>query len=222
MFINIKMEHFNFQNRSWAIAFLLIFHSLNCVSQQGINHAKMYQNQLKTYLEPSFASSDTIALIAFRVTPETDPDSSLRIIEVKGKAYLEAIYLDKNIWIELSSVKSKDVNMLLDIKRKNIVVPISNSFKEKMIQSFQRVIDFENKRVDDNFPYIYDGIKYNFIIYLNNKEIVATVLDIRREQKFYCIIPDDSFENEIVKTNLRIIADIKNKSFEETKYNICN
>ncbi|MDP4240477.1 MAG: hypothetical protein Q8904_13500, partial [Bacteroidota bacterium] len=108
----------------------------------------------------------------------------------------------------------------LDIKRKNIIVPISNSFKEKMVQSFQKVIDFENKRVDDSIPRTYDGINYIFIIHLNDKEITATVKDIRREQKFYCIVPADSFENEIVKTNLRIIADIKSKSFEEIKYDI--
>jgi hypothetical protein len=180
----------------------------------------VYQTQLKTYLEPQFASSDTIALLAFRVVPETEPNSSLRIIDVRGKAYLEAIYLDKNIWIELSSVEFKTENISLNIKTKTIKVPISNLFKEKMIQSFQRVIDFENKRVADSIPRTYDGINYDFLIYLNNREIAATVQNIRREQKFYCTAPVDGFENEIVKTNLSIIADIKNKSFEETKYDI--
>jgi hypothetical protein len=190
----------------------------------------VYQTQLKTYLEPQFANSDTIALLAFRVVPETEPNSSLRIIDVRGKAYLEAIYLDKNIWIELSSVESKGVNIALelsshrskivsiplDIKKRNIIVPISNSFKEKMVRSFLDIIDYMNKQPIRKSYRIYDGICYNFISHIKDLESEINI----EPSSDYEIISYRYFINQVIQENLNIIKDMKINLFDESKYNL--
>ncbi|MDP4239520.1 MAG: hypothetical protein Q8904_08645 [Bacteroidota bacterium] len=194
---------------------------LLCQSSARIDCAKRYQSEFKKHLDPHYIHSDTTELLAFIVSPEIDPNSSFRMIKVGDKSYLQVIFLDKNVWVELFPLLSDSLrNRSINIRRETFQVLISEAFQQKMVQTFMKVVEYQNKNVDNKSIRIYDGINYDFIAYLNGKELNATVQDMDEEQSYYCVVTYGRSIPEIVETNLRLMSDIKNHSFTEAKYTI--
>jgi hypothetical protein len=144
---------------------VILFGSLCCQSSfgQGIDVSAILKPQMIKYLNPFFQTNDTTQIVGFIIYPDGSHNSSLRILETKGKCYLEVRSLDKNIRLEVlkriyeeKAVKSEALKGMtviemhvrekfdvsnLTIKTNLYSIPVSSSFKNNMLKAFIKVND---------------------------------------------------------------------------------
>ena len=231
--------------KSFKLLFAFIFFSIYTFAQPQGNqvdvHKLMVTESVK-HLRPKIVSNDSTEIIVFTVQPDVKPDSCFRIIETKGQAYLEVRFLDKNLQTEVlkiiyeeKAVKSEalkgmtviemhvrekfDVSQL-PIKTNLYSIPISNSFKNKMLKVFTETIalNIEMMKLPSKYD-IFDGTFYGFKINANGKTTETTVNDDSELNQMTEAGKHD-FRYLVKIANLRIINDVRNGTFKETNYEI--
>lgn len=216
---------FKDRRKIYKYIFLAIYLSnINCVSCQSskerIDISMSLSIELINHLNPPFITKDTTEVAVFRVKPEVKPDSSLRVIETKEQSYLEVRYLDKNIWYELfASIKEHRYPPLF-LKVHLYSIPISNSFKNRILKVFAETISLNEEMMKLPRKYdFFDGTFYGFKINSNGKITETTIND---DSELYQKTTTGKHDlRYLVKTtNLRIINDVRNGTFNESKYEI--
>jgi len=144
---------------------VILFGSLCCQSSfgQGIDVQGIFSSEMTRLLNPLFQTNDTTQVVGFIIYPDGSHNSSLRIVESKGKCYLEVRSLDKNIRLEVlkriyeeKAVKSEELKGMtviemhvrekfdvsnLPIKTNLYSIPVSISFKNNILKAFMKVND---------------------------------------------------------------------------------
>lgn len=199
----------------------------NCLTSQLVGNrihinrirvGKIVQIDITKYLNPPILSSDTIINIVFITYPETEANSSLRIIFTKGRSHLEVRYLEKNIREELFKATANSAPIKVHFRS----VPIGDSFRKKILEKFFKVITLneEENRIEqakkNKIIEIYDGA--NYVLWAHrDRQIFRT--NIRGDKFQYPKCNGDSdLRYQIKTTNLQIIEDVKMKRFHEFKY----
>lgn len=127
--------------------------------------------EMKKHLDPSIMTNDTTKILLFKVCPEVNPNSSLRIIKTKGLYYLEVRYLEINIGKEIfTSFLDNNKYHRQSFKVHLLSVPISKSFMNKMVDAFYKAIAFNEEKwrlhqieMEKTLGIeIYDGVAMNF------------------------------------------------------------
>lgn len=178
-----------------------------------------YGSELEKRLCPVIDTTTTKEIVLFISTPASvKPEHSIRIVEIGNQSFIEARILERNLWDELSILTKE--NDSLSIKTSLFITPVSNSFRNKMVMTFSKVIVLdENTIKPKDFQevdgtrhiQIFDGTTYEFIIKDNG---VLSHAKIRYE------LDSTDFRYQVSNTNLQIINDLKNNSFNESKYDI--
>jgi len=150
------------------------------------------------------------------ITISNVPEHSIRIVEKDKQAFIEVRMPERNLAKDFFSTEQR----IDSIKTLVFVKPISNNFKHRMVMAFQKVIELHSKTnkpmsyEDANGSVhlrTYDGPCYDFILKRNN---VWSVAEIR-----YDLEPTD-FRFTVILTNLCLVNDVKNGTFNESNYDI--
>ena len=199
------------------------------LSAQEIGFSDLIIQQIRKQLNPPFLSNDTIRKFSFLVTPEVNPNSSMRIIETKKHFYLEIRCLDKNIKTELYATYRAESFPQLSIKTLFYSIPISDQFAKNVLEVFFKIKKLERKgqKIYDNGKLItehfdiFDGSNYEFIAYEDGKLKSSTYILVS-EVDPYNTAPIDSADYiyQVKLTNIRIINDVRNGTFKESNYDI--
>lgn len=176
-----------------------------------IDTHKLYKTELEKHLFPPVDTLNTVQVLLFMVIPEVDPNSSLRIIDIGEKSFLEVRYLEKNVWVELLTSLVEHRYKPMSLKIHFLSVPISKYFKNKMLTAFIKVIMLNESEIKPSRSQIFDGTNYSFRTYENGEIKYASM---NSELNSY------DFRNKVSLTNIQIINDIKNNSFNESNYEI--
>lgn len=184
-----------------------------------------YESELNKYLSPPIDTTTTKE-IAFFMGASTYPipEHSVRIIKSHNKFSIEARIFGKNLLKVMSDYKGSvlrgnDKNSY-SIETFTSIIQISDSMKDKMINVFKKVITYNDDSVKPKLTLnadgsisgvrLYDGPTYQFII---NKK-VPSQMNIDYD------LDSTDFRSLVIQTNLQIINDLKNNSFDESKYDI--
>ena len=217
--------------------------------RKGVDINRIIQRESIKYLYPPFVTNDTVECVLFLVRPEVKPDASLRIIETNHKAHLEVRCMDKNIkaeeWKRIFEEKVlnpesngiKHIRMVLrenrdstplPIKTAFYSIPISKSFQNKVKAVFLKVKELnkngtkaydEGELITSKFD-IFDGSSYGFLVNINDK-MEATGILVSENDPYNTKNSKTSDFTYLVKlTNIRIINDIRNGTFKESKYDV--
>ena len=193
---------------------------------ERIDIFKLMLTEMKKHLDPSIMTNDTTKILLFKVCPEVNPNSSLRIIKTKGLYYLEVRYLEINIGKEIfTSFLDNNKYHRQSFKVHLLSVPISKSFMNKMVDAFYKAIAFNEEKwrlhqieMEKTLGIeIYDGGSYELSIYDNGKTMLTSMRD--NIPQFDSKSNGESDIRYLIKTtNLQIIKDVKSKTFCEMKY----
>jgi len=212
----------NFRNKLFFLFTLFILPDA-VYSQLNLN----YKSELKKYLSPPIDTMSTKE-VAFYMVLESYPipEHSIRIIQSGNNFSIEARIFEKNFSKALSDYKlpilqGKEVTPF-SIETFTYIIPISDSLKNRMLSTFSKVITYDDDSIAPKVTInangslsgvmLYDGPTYTFTI--NDK--VHSQMDI--------LYPLDStdFRYQVVNTIFQLINDMKNKSFDESKYTFYN
>lgn len=224
----MKMRIKIFQQKYLYLLALLLMTS-HVYSQYGRVRFS-FKSELEKRLFPQIDTTSTKEIVLFYEMPSFDnPEQSLRIVEIGNQSFIEARILERNLWIELNRIKPNDS---LSVETCYFAASISNSFKNKMLATYSKVIVFHKntirpkKIIRKSFRYhngkvigedevegpdIFDGTSYEFRI--NDSGIMSNT-------KIRCPLGSNDFRYIVSMTNLQIINDLKNNSFNESKYDI--
>lgn len=199
------------------------------LSAQEIGFSDLIIQQIRKQLNPPFLTNDTIRKFSFLVTPEVNPNSSMRIIETNKQNFLEIRCLDKNIKTELYATYRTESFPQLSIKTLFYSKPISDQFAKKVLEVFFKIkkMEREGQKIYDNGKLItehydiFDGSNYEFIAYEDGKLKSSTYILVS-EVDPYNTAPIDSADYiyQVKLTNIRIINDVRNGTFKESNYDI--
>lgn len=180
-------------------------------SKKGwIDMTRDYEPELTKCLQPQIDTLQGKQVLLYIAKPSfVDPEHSIRLIDSCNQSFLEARILERNLWDELTNM-SKKGDTIISIKTHSISIPVSQKFKNKMLKIFSEVIKLNESRKRPNGPTTFDGTRCEFII-LENGSITSTV-DYNLEKK--------EFDYKASVANLQIINDLKNGTFNESKYEI--
>jgi len=239
-----------FSNRLLLVVFCILSNYVFCQPLvKRVDISKIIENEKLSYLQPPFITNDTTECIAFIVDPEVKSNASFRIIETKGKSYLEVRCLDKNIKVELwkrlfeekvIDPQSRGVHSIHMVLRENrdttplpiktlfYSVPISDSFRNKMLNVFLKVKELnkyetkvydEGKIITTRFD-VFDGSFYRFLVNTNGKMEGVGIL-VGEDDPYNPRSNESSDVTYLVKlTNVKIINDMRNGIFKESNYDI--
>lgn len=227
------MKIFTFRVKNWFSTKLLVFIFLfisDCVVCQSpserIDISKLMLTEMTKHLDPSIMTNDTTKILLFKVCPEVNPNSSLRIVKTKGLYYLEVRYLEINIGKEIfTSFLDNNKYHRQSFKVHLLSVPISKSFMNKMVDAFYKAIALNEEKWRlhqiemEKTPgiEIYDGGSYELSICDNGKTMLTSMRD--NIPQFDSKFNGASDIRYLIKTtNLQIIKDVKSKTFCEMKY----
>lgn len=200
-------------------------------SQNGLVRYS-FKSELEKRLFPQIDTVLTKEVVLFCEMPAFDnPEQSLRIVEIGNQSFIEVRILKKNLWIELNMIKPNDS---LSVETSYYRAPISNSFKNKMLATYSKVIVLHEdtikpkKIIRKSFGYykgkligedvvegsdVFDGTSYEFRI--NDSGAKSSTI-IR------CPLGTDDFRYQVSMANFQIINDLKSNNFNESKYDIFN
>lgn len=204
------------KTNKFALGIVLLFFLISPANGQL---SSRYKEEIKKRLNPEVDTTTTKIVALFVMRPSfKSPESSIRIININNKSFIETRFLSSNLW---EAMISQSPDKLMSISTNYFSEPISNSFKNKILVNFSKVI--ENNKSDDESEKLkkipgqsvrirlYDGTIYEFEV--NNDMSVKHTI-IKREP----IIGDLYYK--VTTTNDQIINDLKNGTFNELKYDI--
>jgi hypothetical protein len=200
-----------------TLFFFLSFFTLNGFAQTQRKRVDTVQvayfAALKKHLYPPVDSLTTRELALFVVFPEVEPNSSLRLIDKNGKTYLEVRSLEKNLWVETLTSFANHSYTPINLKVNVYSTIVSQQFANNMVEAFNEVIARQNSQPKPEPYSIYDGTIYDFSINDNGK--IASV-------SINADVDSTDVRMQVVTANLQIITDLKNDSFDQSKYQIYN
>lgn len=208
---------------SYKLFFLLILFLLPKAVYSQIFYD--YESELKRYLSPPIDTTTIKEIASFiGISKVPIPEHSIRIIETHRRFFIEARTFNRNLLKSLSEYKisimeRKDMNSY-SVETFTSIVPISDSMKDKMLSVFNKVISYNDDPIKPKVTIkadgaisgvrLYDGPTYKFIVNKN----VPSQMDIDYH------LDSTDFRSQVIKTNLQIINDLKNSSFDELKYDV--
>jgi len=209
-----------FQQKFYCLLAMLLISAL-IYSQNGTFWFD-YRSELVKRIYPVIDTTTTKEIVLFIATPPSvKPEHSIRIVDIGNKSFIEVRILERNLWDELSKLTKQ--NDSLSIKTYLFITPISGSFRNKMLMAFSNVIVLDENRIKPkNYQtvdgtihglQIFDGTTYEFVINKNG---------ILSQSKIQYDLDSTDFRSRIAMTNLQIINDLKNNSFNEFKYDVFN
>ena len=213
----------------FLILFLTAGNSYAQTRKQRVDTVQIsYFAELKKHLYPPVDSLTTKELALFTVFPEVKPNSSLRLIEKNSKFYLELRYLEKNIWVEVLTSFVQHSYKPMTLKVEYFIAPLSTQFATKVLAVFSKVKELrgngqkiyeKGKLLTGHFDF-FDGSSYNFITYINGK-MESTNIQVDESDPYNTDpIESSDYIYKVKLTNIRIINDMKNGTFKESKYEI--
>lgn len=185
-----------------------------------------YKKELIKRMFPATDTTSSKILATYLAVTDLEAEHSIRIIQVGNQSYIEAHIVEKNLQKELSLYGSDFLrmkeNVPFNIKTTENIALISNSFRDKMLKVFARVIEMtkiardptNTLNADGTITLMaYDGPTYEFTTHDNRKLSCAEI-----------IYPLDStdFRYLVTKTNQQLVNDLMNNLFDESKYTIFN
>ncbi len=176
---------------------------------QGLS--EWYNTGIEKRLYPKVDSKKGNEVLLFVAKPSfVKPEYSLRIVEKANQSFLELRILEKNLWNELFRLRTMGASEIT-LSTQFYSIVISEFFKNKMLDAFSKAISANENRVKPSGPRTFDGICYEFHTFECEKQSIIKI-DYNLER--------DDIENVIAFTNYQIANDIRNSSFEESKYAI--
>jgi len=180
--------------------------------KRWIDVSKEYKNELTDRLCPEVDTNTTKVVVLFIAKPAfADPECSIRIIDKGNESFIEARILEKNLWEE--QFKQKMQADSLSVETSFYSVPVSRSFRNKMLAAFTTVIELHANRIKPSGIQLYDGICYEFMVNNNENKLFAK---IDYDLKY------NDFRDQVASTNLRIIDVMRRHSFNESVYQVYN
>jgi len=172
-----------------------------------IDLGNLYRSQLEEHLFPKIDTLIAKEIVLFYAKPAFSPEYSIRIIERGNQTFIEARFLEKNLWYELfehykrQDEKSFFINVSLYSKL------ISYNFKERMLATFKSVI--HNKKIKDENTVSVDGISYSFLIFDKSEKVRS--IEVNTPES-------NTIEDNMANLFTQMINDLKSESFDEAKY----
>jgi len=189
---------------------------VSLITSTGYCQQLSYESELQKRLNPVIDTLTTKEIALFTAIATDVPEHSIRIVEENSHLFIEVRILEKNLAKEYYSI-GKKIEFLKTIE---FTKTISNSFMNKVVKAFYKVIDLHSK-TNKSASYqdangdvhlkLYDGPIYEFTVKDNNIWSSAKIE--------YDLDPTD-FRYTVVITNLQLINDLKNGTFSESKYEI--
>ena len=180
-----------------------------------------HELQMKKYLSPPIDTSTTKEVAFYWGATYPKPEHSIRIIKSFNQFAIEARIFEKNLLrsrtdYDLLILAGKEVSPF-SIETFTYITPITDSLKDRILRTFYNVISYNDdsikpkaKKVNGTVSgvMLYDGPTYKFAI----NDTVHSQMKIRYQ------IDSSDFRYQVINTIYQIINDIKNKSFDESKY----
>jgi hypothetical protein len=210
--------------RQYKIFFISIFFLLPELMLGQILHN--YELELKKYLDPHIDTLSTreVGFFMIRNTSDLTPEYSIRLVKVSNHYKLEARILDRNLSRAIScydnAVLKGNKENVLSVGTFTYIIPITDSLKSRIVNIFNKVIicnkdsyrSLETSDADGNtIVMFYDGPICQYRV-SENGTFSSNVIR-------YPWTSSDIWE-QVRRTNLRIIEDLRNNSFDESEYNI--
>lgn len=169
---------------------------------------EIYQARLGEHLFPNIDTLVTNEIVLFYAKPSFEREFSIRIVERGDQLYIEGRFLERILWDEVFERYRKQDNKPFSINVSLNSMPITNKFKERMLDAFNNLTR-NNKAIDNCDNLQFDGISYVFIIFDKNERV--STLETR-SPKF------GSIENDMANLLTQMANDLESQSFEEAKY----
>lgn len=188
---------------------LLIFLLLLSTFGYGQSLSDWYGVELAKSLFPKKDTLHEKEVLMFIAKPSfVNPEYSIRITEKANQSFLELRILEKNLWNELFRLR-RIGSSELSLQTHLFSIPISNTFKNEMINVFSKAISMNESRQKPSEPRTFDGTCYEFQI----KECgnYSTIkIDYELDKSY--------LEFKVAETNNKIVKDIIDNTFIESKY----
>ncbi len=195
------------------IGLLMFFLSMTKIYAQTGNTfdlSECYKTEIEYRLHPGEKDQSAVEIIFFMARPSFKiPEYSLSVVEINSKFYIRARILEKNLWEELSQAKEKK-QQLSPVQTPVYSRSISSSFKDSLLNTFRKsILSYKKKKKPEGVICWFDGTVFEFNVFLGN------TLD-------HIKIDDDLKDNDYEKKSIilldQIINDLKDGSFDESKY----
>jgi len=189
---------------------------VSLITSMGYCQQLSYESELQKRLNPVIDTMTTKEIASFTAIATDVPEHSIRIVEKNSQLFIEVRVLERNLAKEYYSIGKKPDSL----KTIEFTKPISNAFRNKVVKAFYKVIDLNSKTKKpisyqdangDIHLRLYDGPIYEFTVKDNDSCSSAKIE--------YDLDPTD-FRYTVEITNLQLITDIKNGTFNESKYEI--
>lgn len=99
----------------------------------------------------------------------------------------------------------------MKLKVNNFSVSVSEQFSKMILVVFNKVKLWNCNKINSKKNWVYDGTSFDFRINDNGK---ITIISFNSD------LDSTDYRLQVANTNLQIINDIKNGSFDELKYSI--
>lgn len=207
----IGKRHIMKRNSLYLLAIVLSIEVACSQSKKGwINMKRYYEPELLNRLQPQIVTMKGKQVVLYIAKPSfVDPEHSIRLIDSCNQSLLEVRILERNLWDELTNM-SKNCDTIISLKTHYFSIPVSQKFRNKMLKVFSVAIKLNESRKRPNGPITFDGTLCEFTIF--EKEEITSTVDYDLEKK--------EFDYKISVVNLQIINDLKNGTFNESKYEI--
>ncbi len=171
------------------------------------NINEIYQKEVnRLLLSTNNPESKAFVVAAFSVHPMIDPDYSICLKDSARQLFLETRMLDKNINSELMTRFMQHESLSLPLKVSFNSTKISDKLVKKIIDAFDKITPTK----EDPFqPTQYDGPVYEFSWLKDGK--------MKNVHINYDLLPE-TYEANLIRILDLISNDLKNRSFNESKY----
>ncbi len=195
--------------QSKSLCFLALFLVVGWGHSQSVkvkvDLEKLYKSRLEEHLFPQIDTLIEKEVVLFFAKPSFNPEYSIRIVERGNQSFIEGRFLEKNLWTELFEHLEKHDDKPFSLNVSFYSKLISDNFKDRMLSTITNVI--HDKKINDKMPV--DGISYDFWIF-DKRERVQSV-EVNSPES-------GTIEDKIANLCTQMINDLKDQSFEETKY----
>lgn len=208
LFKSLKWNELHRQTMCFLTVFLFTCLAYGQAEKERFDVVEKYPARLAEHLFPNIDTLVANEIALFYAKPSFEPQYSIRIIERGDQSYIEGRFLEKNLWHELFERYMKQdkepfsVNVSLDS------MPISNKFKERMLDAINKLIHF-NKAIENCDMVQFDGISYVFILFDKNEKNSTLEIDTPKP---------GAIESDMANLFTQMANDLKSQSFEEEKY----
>lgn len=182
------------------------------------NKGEVYNSNLISSLLPPVKGSDTTEIISFVEKPAFQGESAFRIISSRDKYSLEGRFCKKNYWYEIHPYWEKG-EIVPAPEISFCSYDISKEFADKLISAFHEEVNKQEKPKDTTYKTI------NGVIYKVQTEKADGVLYVFSDKSsgatssktFHSPFKDEP-GYRLCMTASKLVKDLRNQTFEESKY----